>query len=100
MTVNGIDFDEVQLRAFCRRHAICRLSLFGSVLRADFRPESDVDVLVEFLPGARVSLFDLGGMTMELRDLLRRDVDLRTPSDLSQHFRQDVLREARPVYAA
>lgn len=89
-----------RLAEFCRRHEVARLSLFGSVLRDDFTPQSDIDVLVEFLPSARVSLFDLGGMTVELTELLGRPVDLRTPDDLSRYFRRQVQREARTLYAA
>lgn len=63
-------------------------------------PTSDIDVLVEFLPGVRVSLFDLGGMLVELAELLGRPVDLRTPLDLSPYFRAEVLHSARLLYAA
>lgn len=88
-----------RLRAFCVAHQIARLSVFGSALREDFSPTSDIDLLVEFHPSARVSLFDLGGMTVDLTHLLGRQVDLRTPEDLSRYFRSAVLREARPLYA-
>ena len=100
MTYNGVEFDPVKIDAFCRRHGVRRLSLFGSILRDDFRPESDIDVLVEFMPGVRVSLFDLGGMVMEFRQMLGREVDLRTPGDLSEYFRDKVVAGARPLYAA
>jgi len=100
MLLHGVTIPEREIADFCRRHRVARLSLFGSILRDDFRPDSDVDILVEFEPSTTVSLFDLGGMLMELRALLGRDVDLRTPGDLSTHFRQAVLREARPLYAA
>jgi len=83
-----------------RKDGIRRLALFGSVLRDDFTPQSDVDVLVEFEPSARVSLFDLGGMSVELSQIFGRQVDLRTPEDLSRYFRGSVLREAMPLYAA
>jgi hypothetical protein len=95
-----VPIDGGLLREFCRRHGIRRLSLFGSALRDNFRPESDIDLLVEFLPGRRVSLFDLGGMNMELGEILGRPVDLRTAEDLSRYFREEVLRTARPLYAA
>jgi predicted nucleotidyltransferase len=88
------------LATFCQRHGVKRLALFGSVLRDDFGPDSDIDVLVEFLPGVRYSLLDLGGMYMELRDLFGREVDLKTPLDLSKYFRDDVVRTARTLYAA
>jgi len=100
MTIHGIDFSESALADFCRRHRVARLSLFGSVLTDDFRPDSDVDVLVEFEPGAKPTLFYLGGMLMELQGLLGREVDLRTPGDLSPYFRQDVLKGSKLLYAA
>ena len=95
MTLHGVQFDSERLGAFCRKHHVGRLSVFGSVLREDFRSDSDVDVLVEFAPDAHVSLFDLGGMLMELREMLGREVDLRTPEELSQYFRDRVLKDAR-----
>ena len=70
------------------------------MLHGDARPDSDVDLLVEFLPQRRASLFDLGGMLMEIRDLAGREIDLRTPEDLSRYFRAQVLREAELLYAA
>lgn len=100
MVFQGIQFDDQEVADFCRRHNVRQLGLFGSILREDFRPDSDIDMLVEFDPSARVSLFDLGGMIMELREMLGRDVDLRTPRDLSHHFREEVLRSARTLYAA
>ena len=100
MKLNGVEFDPERITEFCRRHGVRRLSVFGSILRDDFGPDSDVDVLVEFLPTTRASLFDLGGMLMELREMLGREVDLRTPADLSKHFRNAVVAEARPLYAA
>ena len=100
MKLHGVEFDPEKVGEFCRRHGVRRLSLFGSILSDDFGPDSDVDVLVEFLPGVRASLFDVGGMLMELREMLGREVDLRTPGDLSRYFRDDVLAKARALYAA
>lgn len=100
MTQNLVEFDERKLTEFCRAHGILRLSLFGSILSDAFGPDSDIDLLVEFKPGQRISLFDLGGMTAELSELFGRQVDLRTPEDLSRYFRDEVLRVARPLYAA
>jgi uncharacterized protein len=80
--------------------AIRRLSLFGSVLRDDFGPESDVDVLVEFEEGVRVGLLGLAAMELELSEMLGRRADLRTPGDLSRYFRDQVLRSAEVQYAA
>lgn len=100
MLLHGVHIPEDKIAEFCERHRVARLSLFGSILRDDFGPESDVDVLVEFEAGARVSLFDLGGMLMELREMLGREVDLRTPQDLSKYFRESVVRGAKLLYAA
>jgi predicted nucleotidyltransferase len=84
---------------FCRRHHIRKLALFGSVLREDFRPDSDIDVLVEFEPGQRVGLIRLAGIERELTELLGRRVDLRKPGDLSPYFREEVLDSAEVIYA-
>jgi hypothetical protein len=85
---------------FCRRHRIRRLSLFGSILREDFRPESDVDVLVEFEPDAIPGFFDFIGMELELSELFGRKVDFLTAGFLSRYFRENVLREALPLHVA
>jgi len=88
-----------ELAAFCRRHHIRRLALFGSALHGDFGPESDLDLLVEFEPGQIPTLFDIAGMEQELSRLLGgRKVDLRTPEDLSRYFRHQVLAEAEVQY--
>jgi uncharacterized protein len=100
MRLHGVDIPEARIAEFCRRHGVRRLSLFGSILRPDFGPDSDVDVLVEFQPGIRYSLLDLGGMWAELREILGREVDLKTPRELSRYFRDAVVAEARPLYAA
>ncbi len=93
--------DQTALAALCRRHAIRRLSLFGSVLKRNSRPDSDVDLLVEFVPGAEPELLGLAGIEAELSRLLGgRRVDLRTAFDLSAHFRADVLRTASIEFAA
>jgi predicted nucleotidyltransferase len=93
-----IAIDRQQIADFCRRHHIRKLALFGSVLRADFRPDSDVDVLIEFEPGQRVGLAFFT-MQDELSDLLGRKVDLNTPGFLSRYFRDEVLAEAEVLYA-
>lgn len=91
--------DRAALAALCRRHGIRRLSLFGSVLKGTARPDSDVDLLVEFAPGAVPGLIGLAAIEMELSQLLGgRRVDLRTPQELSRYFRNDVLREAETQY--
>jgi predicted nucleotidyltransferase len=100
MTRARIDIPDDKISDFCRQNRIKRLALFGSVLRDDFRPDSDVDVLVEFEPDARVGLLGLARMEIELSDLLGRKVDLNTPGFLSDHFRQEVLAEAEIWYDA
>ncbi len=100
MNYQGIDISKDRIADFCRRHRIRRLSLFGSILRADFRPDSDVDVLVEFEPGARVGLIKLAGIEIELSELLGRKVDLNTPGFLSRYYRDRVLTEAQVQYDA
>jgi predicted nucleotidyltransferase len=97
---HGIPFDRARLAVFCQTHGIRRLSLFGSVLRDDFGPDSDVDVLIEFPEGQTPSLLQLGGMQVELTEILGREVDLKTPQFLSRYFRNDVLRSAEVQYAA
>jgi uncharacterized protein len=89
-----------KIAEFCKRNGIRKLSLFGSVLRPDFRPDSDIDLLVEFRAGAAPSLFDLARMERELSAVLGgRKVDLRTPKELSRYFRDEVLSTARVQYA-
>ena len=88
-----------KLAAFCRKHHIKKLSFFGSVLRDDFRRDSDIDVLVEFEPG-HVPGFAIVEIEGELSRLLKRKVDMRTSGDLSRYFRDRVVREARVGYAA
>ena len=97
-----IAVDRERIAEFCRRHHIRRLSFFGSVLRDDFGPDSDVDVLVEFEPGQEPGLIRLAGMEFELADILgtEREVELRTPEDLSQYFVKDVVAQAELLYAA
>jgi hypothetical protein len=91
--------DRDKIAAFCRRHRIRRLALFGSVLRDDFSSTSDVDVLVEFEPGARTGLafFD---MQDELTEIIGRDVDLSTPGFLNLRIRDRVLQEVQDIYVA
>ena len=88
-----------EITAFCERHQIRRLALFGSVLRQDFTPESDVDVLAEFKPGhvPGLAFFTLQD---ELSALFGRQVDLNTPQCLSKYFRDEVLAQAKDLYVA
>ena len=94
-----VSVDATRIGDFCRRHHIRRLSFFGSVLRDDFRPDSDVDVLVEFEPGYPVGFIRLAGMEIELSEILGRRADLRTPAELSRYFRQEVVDSAALQYA-
>jgi uncharacterized protein len=87
-----------RIEAFCRRNPIQKLSLFGSVLRDDFTDKSDVDFLVELDPTAHVGLFEFLHMQFELQDMIGRPVDLRTPEDLHERFRQKVVDQAETVY--
>ena len=95
----SIKVDRQSIARFCRRHRIRRLALFGSVLRDDFGPDSDVDVLVEFEEG-HVPGLEFFAMETELSEILGRKVDLNTPQFLSRYFRDDVLAEAEDQYAA
>lgn len=99
--MNPLFPDPEILREFCERHRIARLSLFGSALKGTARPDSDVDLLVEFQSGATPGFLGIAAMERELSTLLGgRRVDLRTPAELSRHFRDEVLREAAVQYAA
>ena len=89
------------LARFCQRHHIRRLALFGSVLKGTARPDSDIDLLVEFEPEARPTLLDLAAMEEELSSSFGgRRVDLRTAAELSRYFRDEVLRDAEVQYVA
>lgn len=88
------------LADFVSRHGVRRLALYGSVLRDDFGPVSDVDILVEFKPGETPGLLRLAQMELELEAALGRQVELRTYEDLSRFFRDEVAAIARPLYAA
>jgi uncharacterized protein len=93
--------DRAALIALCRRHDIRRLSLFGSVLKESDRPDSDIDLLVEFEPGAAPGFLGLAAIEAELSDLLGgRRIDLRTREELSRYFRDEVVRAAQVQYAA
>jgi len=100
MINNKIIVPQEKIADFCRRNHICKLSLFGSVLRGDFGPDSDVDVLVEFETGHVPGFFRLFDLEKELSSLFDgRKVDLRTPEDLSRHFRNEVVAKAEVQYA-
>lgn len=96
---HGIEFDMDVLAEICQRYHVRELSLFGSVLRADFRPDSDVDVLVEFEPETRMGLFTYFDLQNELQNLIGRNVDLVMKTGLKQVIRHDVLASSEVVYA-
>ena len=99
----GIPIPKKKISEFCRRWKVTEFSLFGSVLREDFRPDSDVDVLVTFAPDATVSLFDLVDMQDELKEIFKRDVDLVEKEAIveSPNYirRNSILANTRVVYA-
>ncbi len=92
-----IHLSQEEIKDFCQRHSMRKLSLFGSVLRDDFTRESDVDVLVEFEPGKTPGLAIIT-MEYELSNIINRQIDLRTSADLSRYFREQVLAEAMVIY--
>jgi predicted nucleotidyltransferase len=98
-TYHGLCISHERLSEFCRRHRIRRLAFFGSILRDDFGPESDVDVLVEFEPGVRTGL-KFFAIQDELSGIIGRRVDLNTPECLSKYFRSQVMAEVEVQYAA
>ncbi|MEX2219769.1 MAG: nucleotidyltransferase family protein [Phycisphaerales bacterium] len=100
MLPHGLTIPAARLADVCQRYGVSRLALFGSVLRPDFPPDSDVDILVEFRPGSRAGLFAFAGLEMELSELLGRAVHLHTPPMLGPWYRDQVLREAQVQYAA
>lgn len=93
-----ISIPDKAIEKFCQKHHIRKFSLFGSVLRDDFHPESDIDILVEFEPGHVPGFITLGAMHVELAEILGRPVDIRTPASLSEYFRQTVLDNAQVRY--
>lgn len=96
--LSAISIPIAELEAFCQQHHIRKLSLFGSVLRDDFTPDSDIDVLVEFEEGTPIGLIRFSQIELELSALLGRKVDLNTPQDLSDFFRDKVLASAQVLY--
>jgi len=94
-----LDISRKRIAEFCNKNQIRKLSLFGSVLRSDFRPESDIDILVEFEPGHVPGYIRLAGMELELSEILGgRKVDINTPQCLSRYFRDEVLAGAEVEY--
>ena len=94
-----INIPKEQLAQFCEAYHVRRISLYGSALRDDFGPDSDIDILIDFEPGFKTGLLKMARMENELSGMLGRKVDLRTPGDLSRYFRQEVLESAEVEYA-
>ena len=97
VTYHGIEIPNDRIAEFCRRNRIRRLALFGSILRDDFDAASDIDVLVEFAPNAKIGL-RFFAIQRELSQILNRKVDLNTPGFLDRYYREEVLREAEVLY--
>ncbi len=95
----SITVNHAKIEAFCQKHHIRKLAFFGSVLREDFRADSDVDVLVDFEAGQEPGLIGLARIERELSELLGRRADLRTLEDLSRYFRDEVVANAQVIYA-
>ena len=95
-----IQVDRERLAEFCRKHSIQKLAFFGSVLRDDFKADSDVDVLVDFEPDHKPGFLRLARMERELSEIIGRKADMRTPEDLSRFFRDEVIAGAEVQYAA
>ena len=90
---------ENEIREYCARQPIRRLSVFGSAARNELTPDSDIDLLVEYLPDAAISLFDMGGHLTDLSEIVGRRVDLCTPDGLSPYVRDEIIESARLIYA-
>lgn len=99
MSNGHIELPREKIAEFCKRNHIRKLLLFGSVLHGDFRPDSDIDLLVEFDPAHIPGFFKLAHMERELSELMKKKVDLRTPQELSRYFRDKVISEAEVQYA-
>lgn len=94
-----IAIPEANIRQFCIHNQIKKLALFGSVLRDDFSADSDIDIIVEFMPDTRVGMLTMARIERELSQIFEgRKVDLRTPAELSRYFRHDVLQKAEVFY--
>lgn len=100
MCKTRISLPKDRIAEFCKRNRVRRLSLFGSALREDFGPDSDVDILVEFEPGTRIGLIRLSGLEIELGEIVGRKVDLNTAGFLSKYYRDQILTEADVQYDA
>ena len=100
MTLGTAQVDEALLAGICRRYGVRELSLFGSTARDAMRPDSDIDLLVDFLPDAEPGLLDHAGLMLDLSELFGRKVDLVSKNGLKPLIRDSVIRESRRLYAA
>ena len=96
----SVQVDEAKLADLCRQYHVRELSVFGSAACGEMRPDSDIDLLVEFIPDAKVDLFEYSGLMLDLSKLIGRKVDLVSKKGLKPLIRASVLQEARLVYAA
>ena len=94
-----VDLPQDRIREYCATQPIKRLSVFGSAARNELTPESDIDLLVEYMPDARISYFDMGRHVTDLIEIVGRHVDLATPNSLSPYIRDDILKSAELLYA-
>ncbi len=98
--LGNVHVDETKLAALCRQYYVRELSVFGSAARGEMHPDSDIDLLVEFIPNSKVDLVDYAGLMLELSQLIGRKVDLVSKKGLKPLIRASVLKEARLLYAA
>ncbi|MBZ5632306.1 MAG: nucleotidyltransferase family protein [Acidobacteriia bacterium] len=100
MTLGTVQIDEAWLASICRRYGVRELSVFGSAAHDSMRPDSDIDLLVDFLPSAEPGLLDHAGLMLDLSELFGRKVDLVSKNGLKPLIRDSVIRESRRLYAA
>jgi predicted nucleotidyltransferase len=100
ITLGPVDVDESKLAKICRHYGVRELSVFGSAARGAMRPDSDIDLLVEFLPEAEPGLLDHAGLMLDLSELIGRKVDLVSKNGLKPLIRDSVIGDARRLYAA
>jgi uncharacterized protein len=100
MTFGTVQVDEAQLARICREYGVRELSVFGSAVQDSMRPDSDIDLLVDFLPTAEPGLLDHAGLMLDLSELFGRKIDLVSKNGLKPLIRDSVIRESRRLYAA